>query len=83
MINVEFRSNDGAGYIKKMDVEAGTTAIAFFSKMMDRHDENGELLGRADPAKYVIRINGEQMKGSYVLQQGDVFSVSPNKVEGA
>lgn len=83
MINVEFRSNDGAGFIKKVDIEDNTSAIVFFSKMMDRHDESGELLGRADPAKYVIRVNNEMPKGNYLLQDGDVYSVSPSKQVGA
>lgn len=83
MINVEFRSNDGAGFVKHVEVEEGMTAIRLFTKMMDRRDESGEVIGSADAGKYIIRVNHEQVKPTHLMQNGDIMSVAPSKVDGA
>jgi hypothetical protein len=73
-LNVELVNNDGGGFADYVKVNRGTTVGGLF---------NQKMTAGANPAKYSIRVNGEQKSSTYELREGDKVSITPLKVQGA
>ena len=73
-MKITFINNDGSGFADDVEIDEGTTIMAFFQKKM------GEL---AQPAGYMIRINRQTVQGDTILVEGDRVSITPSKIDGA
>jgi sulfur carrier protein ThiS len=72
-ISVEYINHDASGFADRVEVAAGTTISEFFKSKMS---------GR-EARSYVILVNRQNVRGDYVLADGDKVSVTPSAVKGA
>lgn len=73
LVKVTFLNNVGTGFAEEVTVAEGTTAAELF----------GQQMGNVAASAYKIRVNRLAVAASYVLQDGDRMTVSPEKIEGA
>lgn len=72
-MKIRYINNDGGGYASEIELAGGTTIDQFFVKHLpDR-----------DAADYLIRVNRSPVSPEQVLQEGDVVTITPTKIEGA
>ena len=76
LIKVKVANAQGTGYLQDHECRAGTTIDSFLS---------GVAGCDADPERFTILVNRQMpVEGpDYVLQEGDLVSVSPKNVKGA
>ena len=68
-------SNAGDGCNERKGFASGTTVMDLFRMYAGSN---------ALPADFKVRVNGEKpANATYVMQQGDRFSITPSKVAGA
>lgn len=72
-IEVLYVNNNGSGFADKVTVIRGITLRQFFAQRTES----------ADPARYVIRVNGQAATQDQVLNANDKISVTPLKIQGA
>lgn len=71
-IKILFINNDGAGFADYLEIDSGTTVIAFFRSHC-----------KGEPSGFLIRVNRQPVASDYVLVEGDRITVTPTKIEGA
>lgn len=67
-VTIRFIDNQGGGYADDMTVRAGITVAEVFAEKKGTG---------CDPSSYSIRLNNAQCRGSDVLQDGDIVSITP------
>lgn len=65
--------NDGAGFADYKDFEKGTTVNKLFALEM----------GDQSISNFMVRVNREEVAGTYVLEEGDRITITPTNIEGA
>ena len=72
-MKVLFLNNEGAGFAQPVEVAAGTTVSAFFSKQLpDRKTSD-----------FLIRVNRLPVPADQILAEGDRVTMTPTKIDGA
>lgn len=74
MIRVMFINNDGAGFAKILELDPGITVGDVFFEQLGED---------AQPVAYLIRVNREIAALETVLADGDKFTATPTKIDGA
>lgn len=74
LIEVQYLSNTGGGFAKKVKVAIGTTVGEFFRKFAD---------GGSDPDRHLIQVNRQVASVDDVLTDGAIVSVTPTDVRGS
>ena len=72
MPTIQVINNDGGGFAESKELAAGTDLGTFF----------GTYMKDSEPSKFLIRVNRAPASATQVLQNGDILSITPNKVEG-
>jgi sulfur carrier protein ThiS len=72
-MRVLYVNNTGGGFADYVEVEAGTTVAAFFSKKMP-----GQQAG-----DYLLRVNRLPVAADQVLADNDRITITPVKITGA
>lgn len=72
MPRIQVINNDGGGFAEDKTVGEGTTLGQFF----------GTYMKDSEPNQFLIRVNRAPASAEQTLQDGDVLSITPNKVEG-
>lgn len=72
-MRVLFLNNEGAGFAEYVDVEPGTTVIAFFQQRFPERKTTD----------FLIRVNRQPVPADQVLVEGDRISFTPTKTIGA
>ena len=72
-IEILYVNNNGSGFADKVTAIRGITLRQFFAQRTES----------ADPARYVIRVNGQPATQDQQLNSGDKISVTPLKIQGA
>ena len=65
-------NNDGAGFAREIDVVPGTTC-----------EQLVKTLVTANPEKYNIHVNRDNVSSGYVMRNGDRLVITPKKIAGA
>ncbi len=74
MAQVTFLNNDGGGFAKVLQLDAGTTIEQVFVRQMGKD---------AKKDSYLIRVNRQPVSKDTVLMDGDRLSCTPVKIDGA
>lgn len=73
MIKVLFINNDGGGFADYVET---SNDISVYDLFYQRMGEN------KSPKDYTIRVNRQPCPGSYILNEGDRVTFTPNKIDG-
>ena len=73
LIEVQYLSNEGGGFAKKIKVAVGTTVGEFFRK----------VAGSKNADRHLIQVNRQVASVDDVLTDGAVVSVTPTEVRGS
>jgi len=71
-MNVTLINAMGSGFADHIELDKEMTALEFFNIHVGQ-----------DPNDFSIRVNGERVEGSYLMQNGDRMVVVPRKIAGA
>jgi len=75
MINVRFLDNSGEGRSRWIEVADGTRLEAFLVDQLDKDVEDIE-------DGFTVKLNRESAPLSAVLNEGDLITAAPRKIEG-
>jgi len=74
MIGITLLTPNGNGYTRQVRLHNGTTIGDLF---------DAEMRGSDLPEDFRIRVNRTPVASDYVLQDKDLVTISPKKIEGA
>ena len=72
LIEVQYLSNEGGGFAKKVKIAKGTTVGEFFRRQ-----------GGTNADRHIIQVNRQVASVDDVLTDGAVISVTPTDVRGS
>lgn len=73
VMQILFRSSEGAGFARRVEVEEGTTIGQLFKQQMGESTDVGD---------FTVLVNREEVPEDQALKDGDRVSVVPAKVDG-